>query len=293
MKKRLLCLGLFLVMAFSFAACGKSSYDGTDSGEKNNVELDTNNTEKDNVEEQLPNTEVPEDKRYLFFNGDYSSNEALITSVEELDEFCETEARVANLSDKYSDEYFKENVLIIILKGASSGSIQYKVKNIAAENNILTVTLECKIPAVGTCDMRLWPFLIEYEKGDFSELNVVVETKYQQREASGEGFFMGFTNKATLETINHIYSPEDFPELDFDFTIEEYFEKSRDEVKQALSEGTADKAMQEYMQRYSRMFEIKLTEKSKENVLRAVELLTQREEVKYVEPLYEYFFEED
>lgn len=290
MKKSLLCLGLLFVMAFSFAACRQSGNVATDSGEKDIVELDT---EKDNVEEQLPNTEVPENKHYLFFNGDYSSNEALITSVEELDEFCKTEARVSGLSDIYTDDYFKENVLIIILRGASSGSNEYKIKSVATENDVVTVTLQYKIAAIGTCDMRLWPFLIEYEKGDFSKLNVVVETKYQQREVSGTGFFMGFTNKATLETINHIYSPEDFPELDFDFTIEEYFEKSRDEVKQALSEGTADKAMQEYMQRYTRMFEIRLTEKNKENVLRAVELLTQREEVKYIEPLYEYYFEED
>lgn len=292
MKKKLLCLGLLLVMVFSFAACGKPAYVVPNSDEKDNVELDT---EKGGVDEDLSNTgeEDRDSMPISSWRSDFSPNEALITSVEELNEFCKTDKRVSYLHDKYSDEYFKEKVLIVIIRGASSGSNEYKVKSVAAENNEVTVALQYKIPVMGTCDMRLWTFPIEYEKGDYSKLNVVVETKYQQMEVSGTGFWMGFTNKATLETINHIFSPEDFPELDFDFTIQEYFEKSRDEVKQALSEGTTDKAMQEYMQRYCRMFKINLTEKNKENVLRAVELLTQKKEVEYAEPVYEYYFEED
>ena len=242
MKKRLLCLGLFLVMAFSFAACGKSAYDGIDSGEKNNVELDTNNTEKDNnktdgengnveldtdkdnnkTDGENSNIEFDTDKE--LFEGDfrdiefaesvyrgiwtknYDVNDALITSAKELKEFRNAlqleenvffgsnytgsretiYTRITNQLNSYTDDYFKENVLIFIVKGASSGSNDYTVKSVTTNDKILNVTLQYKIPEMGTCDVVEWGFLIECKKGDFSKYSSIVKSKSSSGKSSGE-----------------------------------------------------------------------------------------------------------
>lgn len=284
MKKTLICLGLLFVMALSFTACGKPDYIEPDAGEKSQVDyVEADAGEKGQVDYVEPGSgEI-----------NYYKTDALIKSVEELDELRKSAQLRETAFASYDSEYFKDNYLIVIFRVAASGSYRYTVKSVESEGNTVNVTLQLWQPAIGTCDIREWIIPIECKKGNFSELNVVTEAKYQQRKADGTGFFIGFTHEATIETIYRDYTPADFPELDFEFTIEEMFTSGRDEVRQTLSEGSTDKGKQEYAQRFSRMFEINLTEKSEENVMRAAELLTQRKEISYVEPFYEYFFEMD
>ena len=290
MKKRLLGLGLILTMVFAFAftACD-NGYTPPDFGEKGYAEYCYEG---------------------LHYNNDQAPTEALITSKKALKKFLRTVkfaegvfwdddytgsretvyTRLMDQFDSYSSRYFKDNALVAVIKTASSGSYSYTVKSAEAQNHTLNVALQCWKPGDGvTADIKTWCILIELPKGDYKQLKVEEENKFQTREVAGTGFYMLFTHEASLDTLYHDYTPEDFPELDFDFTIEEYLIRSRDEVREALSNG----ATSGQFSHFARMFKIVLTEKSKENVLRAMERLGAREEIEAIEPNYEYFWPEE
>lgn len=303
MKKRLICLLLILVVALTFAACNtpdnnndgnrepneESKYVASDMGEKGYID-------------------------YVFSGMDANPNgqgsyQVLITSLNELQEFRSTvqipyvrtsyiDSNTERISmgsrlDVYGSKYFEESNLVVMLWKASSGHYDFTVKNVNFEGNTLNVTILRWDYLMGHCALMQWGAIIECEKGDFETLSVDTETTVQQMRPNGEGLYFGFTNEATLETIFRNYTAEDFAELDFDFTIKEYFVSSRDQIRNALLEGQIDASMQEYMQRFTRVFVITLTTPNNENVLRAMELLSQREEIEWVEPKGEGYFEID
>jgi len=60
--------------------------------------------------------------------------------------------------EKYSDDYFKNNFLIIVGLVEGSGSIGHKVEKIDKNGNIFIKRL---LPEEGTCDMAGWSIIIE------------------------------------------------------------------------------------------------------------------------------------
>ncbi|MBO7218033.1 MAG: hypothetical protein J6V50_04960 [Clostridia bacterium] len=68
--------------------------------------------------------------------------------------------------DKYDENYFKEQILIMVLVGEGSGSNRHKVNYVkkGSDGRIYTDILSV-IPEIGTCDMAGWHILIEPEKG--------------------------------------------------------------------------------------------------------------------------------
>ena len=290
MKKRLFCIGLLFAMIFAFAACGTKttppeqgtndatpnppSYTSPDYGEKGYV-----------------------DTLFAGFPSSYSMpKEVLITSMQELQEFREA-TKDTNLSSNFTDkinsfapQFFEENVLVSIFRRTASGMYWYTLKGVEVRDDALTVNLQYWQPGGAvTTEVGSWGVLLEYPKGDFSQLKIDVENKYQSREVAGTYVTFVFTDEASLETIYHDYTPADFPELDFDFTLEEYFIKMRDEVRTLLKVDPTN----DLVTRFSRIFSITLTEKSKENMLRVIELLEAREEIKAVDPAYEYFWPQE
>ncbi|MGI6608494.1 MAG: hypothetical protein ACOX1F_05915 [Erysipelotrichaceae bacterium] len=85
-----------------------------------------------------------------------------------------------NVIDKYDEDYFKNQALIIILLEENSGSNRHSVKNITSEDGMLVINIERTVPEIGTCDMAQWHILIEI-KSDIgviseSDIAVVLET---------------------------------------------------------------------------------------------------------------------
>ena len=169
MKKKLFAIALLFTMVFAFAACGTTQADYLpDYGEQGYVA---------NL------------YRGLWYTNDKAPKEAIITSTQELKEFCDTaqfEDSVFSTSnretvhsqfierlDSYSAKYFKENLLIVILHAAESGSYIYTVKSVTAQNSILNVTIQKALPGdTASHDQQIWGILIEYPKGDYTQLKV-------------------------------------------------------------------------------------------------------------------------
>lgn len=86
-----------------------------------------------------------------------------------------------NACEKYTDEYFEENKLVLISIIENSGSITHNVKDViySDSDNELCIMLERHIPYTGSCDEMGWHIfveLIDYDEipGDV-EITVDVE----------------------------------------------------------------------------------------------------------------------
>ena len=291
MKKRLFCLALLFMMVFTFAACD-TDYTPPDFGEKGYAEhfyrgIHYNNSEAPKQELITSTNELKQYRKTVQFGDDVTWDDGYTGSRETV--YTQLMAQL----DSYSSRYFRDNVLVALIRTEPSGSNSYTVKSVTAQESNLNVTLQRWLPTIGTTDIQSWCVLIECPKGDYTDLKVEVKDKYQVEEVKGTSFRVSFTHEASLATVYHDYTPADFPELDFEFTIKDDLQTVTDFVRNALLEEPIDSQAQYRIDIYVRLFEFTLAEKSKENVLRAVELLSQREEIEFIYPTYEYLWEED
>ncbi len=67
--------------------------------------------------------------------------------------------------DKYDEEYFEDQILLMVLLEEGSGSIRHEVKRVGVDAGKLVVEIDTIVPEVGTCDMAEWHILIEPEAG--------------------------------------------------------------------------------------------------------------------------------
>ncbi len=79
--------------------------------------------------------------------------------------------------DKYTAEYFEDQILVMILLEEGSGSIRHNVDNVKiGSNGKLYISISRDVPEAGTDDMAEWHILIEPEKDITvaSEYDVIV-----------------------------------------------------------------------------------------------------------------------
>ena len=76
----------------------------------------------------------------------------------------------------YSDDFFRDNFLVIVLLEEGSGSIRHKVERIDKNGDIIITRL---LPEVGTADMAEWNIIIELDS-DFKldQYGLVLVDKY-------------------------------------------------------------------------------------------------------------------
>ena len=61
---------------------------------------------------------------------------------------------------KYTDEFFLDSFLVIVLLEETSGSIRHRVESVGANGEIVIRRL---LPEIGTCDMAEWNIIVELE----------------------------------------------------------------------------------------------------------------------------------
>jgi hypothetical protein len=116
------------------------------------------------------NTSFLSDVQYIqvnwFSNVDYPIT-TVVSSKNELGRYHDGNAvpdqAFLNATEKYSDDFFADNFLAIVLLQENSGSIRHKVENIDKNGDIVIKRL---IPEIGTTDMAAWAIIIEL-KNDF------------------------------------------------------------------------------------------------------------------------------
>lgn len=77
-----------------------------------------------------------------------------------------------NAIDKYNDDYFNKNVLILILVQESSGSNRHQVNSITKNDTELDIQINRLVPEIGTADMAQWHILIELKASDLGQATI-------------------------------------------------------------------------------------------------------------------------
>ena len=93
----------------------------------------------------------------------------VIRSVDEMNRYLQNETYMSeNLMEaceKYDENYFGSQLLIIVLLEEGSGSIRHEVEQVGIDGDKTIVEIKTIVPEVGTCDMAYWHILIEPEAG--------------------------------------------------------------------------------------------------------------------------------
>lgn len=106
---------------------------------------------------------------HLYYNNLPTLTEMVIESTQELDNYKEkyNDLALEAKLDEYKTEYFKENVLVVIIKTENSGSNQNKISNVTKTLNTLNINIERIVTEIGTSDMSTWFLLLEIQKQDY------------------------------------------------------------------------------------------------------------------------------
>ena len=148
-------LGLILLIFTVFTSCVNKN--GSISG-------NTNNT----IGSQQHNNQITFEASYIRIGSGFGPRQPVYTVISSLNElnqytrnlssssFWETE--YLNTISKYTNNYFSNNFLIIVMLEENSGSNRHRVERIDTNGDIVISQL---IPEIGTADMATWNIIIE------------------------------------------------------------------------------------------------------------------------------------
>lgn len=125
--------------------------------------------------------------------------------------------------------------------------------------------------------------LAELDRKNYTKIGVEVE--FSHDEFDDNKVLIYLTEEATNATVFEDYTVEDFPEINAE-SIREITDTLTATIRQHLREDPTGSTIPDYWKNYKRCFSITLKEKSKENVLRVVNLLRQRDDIKSASPNY-------
>jgi hypothetical protein len=74
--------------------------------------------------------------------------------------------------DKYTDDYFKDYILVFVLVEEGSGSIRHEVTAVNRLDDQLEISVKRIVPDIGTDDMAEWHIMVELKKDTYKNLNV-------------------------------------------------------------------------------------------------------------------------
>ncbi len=138
-------------------------------------------------EQLLTSTPVEFEAQYIRTDGYHEGVQypvvTVISSTDELNDYYEANREKYSLDrresygsdytagfldacDKYDDEYFEEQILVLVLLEEGSGSVHHKVESVAlGEDGKCSVSIERLVSETGTADMAEWHILIEPAAG--------------------------------------------------------------------------------------------------------------------------------
>ena len=111
------------------------------------------------------------DKNWVANFGDILGEFAIINDYDSLvSAFAAVDGmgRTVNFPGEYDAAFFAENRLVLIPSGSSSGSVRYVADAVWGDNKIV-ISLQGKMPDVGTADMADWLLLITLPRDQFPE----------------------------------------------------------------------------------------------------------------------------
>ena len=133
--------------------------------------------------------------------------------------------------DKYTEEYFKNRMLLMILLEEGSGSVRHKVERVANGVDGITVDITTIVPEAGTDDMAEWHILIEPEAGVFVEdeddITIYIDGRDATEKITEVYYEKGYANIALTLKEGWEYDIVDEPDTN-EFAVNIYPEGQKD-----------------------------------------------------------------
>ena len=170
--KKLLAYILIIVSLLSLASCSQSGRGHARGGDESVKSYnDTEWLNDIHMIENLPSVDF--DAQYIRAGSkkELSAYPAvkIIRSANEMSRYLKNETHMSeelvSACEKYNADYFKEQILIIVLLEEGSGSVRHEVEKVGSDNTHAVIQIKSIAPEVGTCDMAWWHILIEPEAG--------------------------------------------------------------------------------------------------------------------------------
>ena len=170
--KKLLAYILIIVSLLSLASCSQSGRGHARGGDESVKSYnDTEWLNDIHMIENLPSVDF--DAQYIRTGSkkELSAYPAvkIIRSANEMSRYLKNETHMSeelvSACEKYNADYFKEQILIIVLLEEGSGSVRHEVEKVGSDNTHAVIQIKSIAPEVGTCDMAWWHILIEPEAG--------------------------------------------------------------------------------------------------------------------------------
>ena len=83
--------------------------------------------------------------------------------------YADTTIGFLDACDRYDEDYFKDQILILVLLEEGSGSIRHEISGLSLierkGERILHISIHSIVPEMGTDDMAQWHLMIEPEEG--------------------------------------------------------------------------------------------------------------------------------
>jgi hypothetical protein len=104
----------------------------------------------------------------------YETNEDLYNLERRTNPAADSTIGFLDATDKYMDDFFKINLLILVLVQESSGSNRHKVADVVRSNTGLDILVDRLVPEVGTADMAQWHILVELKASDLGQAAIQI-----------------------------------------------------------------------------------------------------------------------
>ncbi len=78
--------------------------------------------------------------------------------------YSDTTIGFIDACEKHDEDYFEENILILVLLEEGSGSIRHEVKSVKTSGNDVEINIDINVPEICTDDMAEWHIIIELDR---------------------------------------------------------------------------------------------------------------------------------
>lgn len=165
----------------------------------------------------------------------------VIKSPSELQDFIESEKQSFDFENgyenggvsfishaqKYNEEFFYENVLFVIMRMETSGSIRLEVTDVLQENNEITVKINESSPEVATDDIAYWAVLVEAPVDDYGGGPAAAQFSFEENSGLPPADDMKVSERLNFNAEYHMGAkniPDDYES--FVITSEKEFKKA-------------------------------------------------------------------
>lgn len=108
-------------------------------------------------------------------NAYYEANKELYSLGRKETVCSDTTIGFLDACDRYDEDFFERNDLILVLLEEGSGSVHHEIRSIApSDDDTWVLSGIRKNPEVGTCDMAEWHFMVEITKGTIEENDEII-----------------------------------------------------------------------------------------------------------------------